>query len=158
MSDDSVLTVNGAKRSISLAPERSLLHLLREEMGLTGAKYGCGEGACGACTVLVDGTPARACVVPLRDAADRDVITIEGLSPSGALHPVQQAFLDLNAFQCGFCTPGMILGAIALLRANPQPDERAIATALEGHLCRCCTYPRIVRAVRRAAELTRSAP
>lgn len=153
MADEAVVTVNGAAHPISLARERSLLFFLREELGLTGAKYGCGEGACGACTVLLDGQAVRACQVPVREAAGRQVTTIEGLAPPGGLHPVQQAFLDVGAMQCGYCTPGMILGAAALLEANPTPDRRAIVAALDGNVCRCCTYPRIVRAVERAAEL-----
>ncbi len=126
--------------------------MLREELGLAAAKPGCGEGVCGACTVLVDGEPVRSCVLPVREVAG-PVKTLEGLAPAGRLHPLQQAFLELAAFQCGYCTPGMIVSAAALLAADPHPDEGTIVAALDGNVCRCCAYPRIVRAVRRATEL-----
>jgi len=147
------LVVNGVAHDVSLEPGKSLLYVLREELGLTGAKYGCAEGQCGACTVLVAGSPVRACVTDPEDVIGRSVTTVEGLAPDGELHPVQRAFAELGAMQCGYCTPGMILGTVALLATNPDPGEPEIKIALEGNICRCCTYPRIVRAVRRAAEL-----
>jgi len=149
------LTVNGTRRRLEAEPELSLLALLRERLDLTGAKYGCGEGQCGACTVLVDGKPTRACQTPAASAAGRTITTIEGLEQSGRLHPVQEAFLEADALQCGYCTPGMILESVALLRRDANPSEAEIAKALQGHICRCCTYPRIARAVRLAAERTR---
>jgi len=146
------LQVNGARRRVRAGAGRSLLHLLREELGLTGAKPGCGEGACGACTVLLDGRAARACVVPADAAAGRRVTTIEGLARGGRLHPLQEAFLAEDALQCGYCTPGMILSAAALLAANPDPTAGEVAAFLEGNLCRCGAHPRIVAAVRAAAR------
>ena len=133
-------------------PERTLLSVLREELGLTAAKPGCGEGVCGACTVLVGGEPVRSCVLPASGVAG-PVTTLEGLAPAGRLNPLQQAFLELAAFQCGYCTPGMIMSAAALLAADPHPDEEAVVGALDGNVCRCCAYPRIIRAVLRAVEL-----
>jgi nicotinate dehydrogenase subunit B len=147
------LIVNGEVREAAAPPERPLLWVLRDELGLVAAKPGCGEGACGACTVLLGGEPVRACVLPAGDVADREVTTLEGLAPEGMLHPVQRAFLELGALQCGYCTAGMIISAAALLAADPDPDESRIAAALDGNVCRCGAYPRIVRAVRRAAEL-----
>jgi CO/xanthine dehydrogenase Mo-binding subunit/aerobic-type carbon monoxide dehydrogenase small subunit (CoxS/CutS family) len=145
------VTVNG--RSVSLdGADGSLLSFLRESLGLKGAKPGCGEGACGACTVLVERRPVRACVTPARAVAGSSVLTVEGLAADGRLHPVQEAFVEVGAFQCGYCTPGVVMSAVALLRRGGVPDESAIAAALEGNVCRCCAYPRIVRAVRRAAE------
>ena len=121
-------------------------------MGLTGAKYGCGKGTCGACTVLVDGVAKRACLIRVKDVAGRAVTTIEGLEREGKLHPVQEAFVSEEAFQCGYCTPGMILGAVALLAKNPKPSEQAIRQNLDAHICRCGTYPRIVAAVQLVAR------
>jgi aerobic-type carbon monoxide dehydrogenase small subunit (CoxS/CutS family) len=144
-------TVNGAARSVETAPERPLLDVLREDLGLTGAKYGCGEGQCGACTVLVDGKALHSCVTPVRAASGRKITTIEGLASGDRLHPVQQAFLDEGAMQCGYCTPGMVLGAVALLERNPKPTEAEIIDGMNGHLCRCNGYARIVFAVQRAA-------
>jgi aerobic-type carbon monoxide dehydrogenase small subunit (CoxS/CutS family) len=152
------LSVNAIAREVSLDRERSLLFYLREELDLTGAKYGCGEGQCGACTVLVDDQPVRACMVSLRDVAGRSVTTIEGLAKGAELHPVQRAFLDAGAMQCGFCTPGMIMSAVALLGKTSAPSDEEIRFAMDGNLCRCCTYPRILDAVRRAgrtAEVSR---
>ncbi|HKF75264.1 MAG TPA: (2Fe-2S)-binding protein, partial [Candidatus Dormibacteraeota bacterium] len=143
--------VNGVDREVPAGSGRTLLHALREALGLTGVKYGCGEGSCGACTVLLDGEPARACLLQAGEAAGRSVTTIEGLAADGRLHPVQQAFAELDAMQCGYCTPGMILAATALLSRSPNPDEAAVSEALGGNLCRCGAYPRILRAVRRAA-------
>src|SRR5947207_13602165 len=136
------LTVNGARHELSLEPDRSLLQVLREELGLTGAKYACGEGACGACTVLVDGEPVRACVTQAREAAGRAVTTVEGLASAAGLHPVQRAFAETAAFQCGYCTPGMVVTAAALLDRNPSPTDEEIRQHLQGNLCRCCAYPR----------------
>jgi aerobic-type carbon monoxide dehydrogenase small subunit (CoxS/CutS family) len=151
------LTLNGVDRTIQAPAVLSLLDLIRDYAGLTGAKYGCGEGQCGACTVLIDGRAVNACVKPAQAAIGKKVITIEGLAAQGRLHPVQQAFLDKGALQCGFCTPGMILGAAALLMANPEPGEEQIKAGLNGHLCRCGAYPRIVEAVRLAARLQKEA-
>jgi aerobic-type carbon monoxide dehydrogenase small subunit (CoxS/CutS family) len=144
------LTVNGVARPLAPGPERSLLYVLREELGLTGAKYGCGEGECGACTVLLDGQAVRACLLPAHEAAGRAVTTVEGLAAGGALHPVQQAFVDAGAMQCGYCTPGMIMATVALLARRPAPSDAEIVDALDGNLCRCCGYPRIREAVARA--------
>jgi aerobic-type carbon monoxide dehydrogenase small subunit (CoxS/CutS family) len=144
-------TVNGKASNVDTEPERPLLEVLREDLGLTGTKYGCGEGQCAACTVLLDGRPVRSCITPVRAAEGRTVVTIEGLARNAALHPVQQAFLDEGAFQCGYCTPGMILGTVALLEAHPKPTDAQIVEGLNGHLCRCSNYNRIEAAVRRAA-------
>ena len=149
------LRVNGHVRSIPGGSERSLLAVLRDELGLTGTKYGCGEGQCGSCTVLVDGAPVRSCQIPVGEIGEREVTTVEGLAIDGILNPVQAAFAELGAFQCGFCIPGMIVSATALLRNNPSPSEIEIRTALEGNLCRCCGYARILRAVERASERAR---
>jgi isoquinoline 1-oxidoreductase len=151
-------TVNGVHRELALEPDRSLLHVLREELHLTGAKYACGEGACGACTVLVDGDPVRACVTPVGETVNRSVTTVEGLAPEGSLHPVQRAFLDTAAMQCGYCTPGMIMNAVPLVGRIPAPDDDEIAQAMQGNICRCCAYPRIARAIRRAADLVDQGP
>ena len=151
MAEPIELRVNGAKRAVETDPERTLLSVLRDDLDLTAAKYGCGEGACGACTVLVDGRPARSCLLQVGAAAGKEITTLEGLEKEGRLHPVQQAFLDLGAMQCGYCTPGMILSGVALLAANPDPAERDVLLAMEGNICRCCAYPRIAAAVRKAA-------
>lgn len=149
------LHVNGEDRVVDVPPETSLLSVLRERLGLTGTKYGCGEGQCGACTVLVNGMARRSCITPVIRVAGSQVLTIEGLASQERLHPVQQAFLEVEAFQCGYCTPGMILTTVALLRQNPSPSEAEIIEFLNGNLCRCGTYPRILRAVRRAIDLQR---
>jgi len=146
------LTVNGKTRSVDVEPDALLLHVLREQLDLTGPKYGCGEGQCGACTVLIDGKPRRACITPVKAAAGRQVTTIEGLERNGRLHPLQQAFLDLDVMQCGYCTPGMILTGAALLAANPNPSEQEIIRFMQGNICRCGTYQRIVAAIRKAAS------
>ena len=148
------LQVNGVSRSVDVDGERSLLSVLRDDLDLTGSKYGCGEGQCGACTVLVDGRPTRSCVTKAASVGGRSIATIEGLEQGGRLHPVQHAFVEADAMQCGYCTPGMIMEAVALLRRKADPSAPEIAHALEGHICRCGTYDRIVRAVRRAAEAT----
>jgi aerobic-type carbon monoxide dehydrogenase small subunit (CoxS/CutS family) len=146
------LVVNGARRRVEAAAEESLLSVLRDELALTGAKYGCGEGQCGACTVLVDGRPRRSCLTRAASVAGKAVTTIEGIEENGRLHPVQEAFLAVDAMQCGYCTPGMIVEAVAFLREKAAPSDEEIARAMEGHVCRCCTYPRIVAAIRRAAQ------
>jgi aerobic-type carbon monoxide dehydrogenase small subunit (CoxS/CutS family) len=171
------LEVNGTPRELAVDTGRSLLSVLRDELDLTGAKYGCGEARCGACVVLLDGEPVPACVTPVGEAAGRRVETVEGLAPGAtgalrdvppeaapgaglltpALHPVQRAFLEETAMQCGFCTPGMIMCAVALLRRTPHPDAATIKQEMEGHLCRCGVYGRIVRAVQRAAALSAAA-
>lgn len=145
--------VNGSVRSARRDPDRSLLAFLRNDLGLTGTKYGCGEGECGACTVLLDGDPVRACQVRIGEVGERAVTTVEGLAKDGVLNPVQRAFAEIGAFQCGFCTPGMVVSATALLRTNRSPSRVEIRKALEGNLCRCCGYTRILRAVERASEL-----
>jgi aerobic-type carbon monoxide dehydrogenase small subunit (CoxS/CutS family) len=144
-------TVNGKERVVDTQPERPLLEVIREDLELTGTKYGCGEGQCRACTVIMDGRPVVSCVTPVRAAAGKKILTIEGLSVGGALHRVQQAFLEEGAMQCGYCTPGMILRAVMLLETHPKPTEAQVIEAMDGNLCRCCGYPRIVAAVQKAA-------
>ena len=151
------LQVNGAKHPVDAAAEASLLSVLRDQLDLTGSKYGCGEGQCGACTVLIDGSPRRSCITSVGAAANKQITTIEGLEQKGRLHAVQQAFLDAGAMQCGYCTSGMIVTAVALLRAYPDPTEQEIAHFMEGNICRCGTYPRIVAAIRQAASLMKEA-
>ena len=151
MVDSFQLEINGRQHTVSADPETPLLWVLREDLGFTGTKYGCGEGECGACTVLIGDNPRRSCQVPLRAAAGKPITTIEGLEQNGKLHPVQQAFLDAGAFQCAYCTSGMIMSSVALLRRNGNPSPRQIAEYLEGNICRCGTHPRIVDAVTRAA-------
>jgi aerobic carbon-monoxide dehydrogenase small subunit len=144
--------LNGKEVAVVTSPERMLLWVLRTDLAHTGPKYGCGEGFCGFCTVLVDGKPQLACQFPLAKAEGRSVLTIEGLAKGDRLHPLQQAFIDHGAMQCGYCTPGMILRAYALLLQTPNPSEADIADALEGNLCRCNNYGRIIAAVRAASE------
>jgi len=148
-------TVNGKASNVDTEANRPLLEVLREDLGLTGTKYGCGEGQCGACTVLVDGRPTLSCITPARAVQDHKVVTIEGLARNGALHPVQQAFVDEGAVQCGYCTPGMILTAHALLEHNDTPTRQEIVEAISGNICRCTGYGQIVEAVEYAAERLR---
>lgn len=148
-------TLNGKPASVSADGERSLLWVLRTELGLTGTKFGCGEGYCGACTVLVGDEPVRSCQYPLKDVEGKHVTTIEGLAREGKLHPLQEAFARHDALQCGYCTPGMIIAVYGLLRKNPKPTESDILDALEGNLCRCGAHRRIVMAVADAASAPR---
>jgi isoquinoline 1-oxidoreductase alpha subunit len=144
------LIVNGQEHIVDVSPDTPLLWVLRDSLGLTGTKYGCGQGLCGACTVHVDGEAARSCTMPVSEAAGRQVTTIEGLSPEGE-HPVQQAWLAENVVQCGYCQPGQIMAAAALLAKSPKPTDEEIDAAMSGNLCRCGTYQRIRRAIHRAA-------
>jgi aerobic-type carbon monoxide dehydrogenase small subunit (CoxS/CutS family) len=148
-------TVNGRERTVTTEPERPLLEVLREDLGLTGTKYGCGEGQCGACTVLIGGRAAHACVVSVGRADGQAIQTIEGLADGEKLHPVQEAFLNEGASQCGYCTPGMIMGTVALLAERPQASDEEIVARMDGHICRCGNYPRILAAIKRVAELPR---
>jgi aerobic carbon-monoxide dehydrogenase small subunit len=150
------LTVNGTPAQLTTDPDRRLLDVLREELQLLGTKYGCGEGQCGACTVLLDGQPVRSCLLPATVAEGKRVTTIEGLVRGETLHPVQDAFLEENAMQCGYCTSGMILEAAALLERTPDPTDDQIVAGMNGHLCRCNGYVKIVSAVRRAAATLRA--
>ena len=143
-------TVNGERREVTTDPQRPLLDVLREELNLTGAKFGCGERQCGACTVLIDGRPVFACTAHMSSAANRKIETIEGLANGDHLHPVQEAFLAEGALQCGYCTPGMIMTATALLREKPHATDEEIRAAMNRNICRCGTYVRILRAVQRA--------
>jgi carbon-monoxide dehydrogenase small subunit len=147
-----VLTVNGKKHPLELAPHRSLLDVLREELGLTGTKKGCNLGDCGACTVLLDGAPVNACLVLAVQADKQAITTIEGVAGDGQLHPVQEAFIEHGAVQCGFCTPGIVLKAIAFLRETPQPTRPEIREALSGNLCRCTGYVQIIEAIQSVAD------
>lgn len=151
------LVVNGERRAVRAEPGATLLHVLREQVGSTGPKYGCGEGQCGACTVLVNGAPRRSCITPAASVIGKQITTIEGLEQNGRLHPVQQAFLDAQALQCGYCTGGMILTSVALLHSNSNPSDEDIIRFMEGNVCRCGTYPRIIEAIHRAAALMRRA-
>ena len=146
------IVVNGRRHSLDISGGSSLLSLLREDLGLVGAKYGCGEGVCGACTVLLDGEPVRSCVVPAEVAAGRSVTTVEGLAAAGRLQPVQQAFAEVAAMQCGYCTPGMIMAGVGLLASTADLTDEAIVKAMDRNVCRCGTYPRIVAAIKEAAH------
>jgi aerobic-type carbon monoxide dehydrogenase small subunit (CoxS/CutS family) len=149
--------VNGSARPINADADRSLLSVLRDDIGLTGTKYGCGEGQCGACTVLLDGKRVRSCVTRIDTVRERPIRTIEDLAAGAELHPVQQAFLEADALQCGYCTSGMIISAVALLSEQPAPDREAIIAFMDKNICRCCTYPRIVAAIERAAKVMKGA-
>jgi len=149
------LVVNGKPHEVNTDPDRSLLEVLREDLQLTGTKYGCGEGACGACTVLVDGKRTFSCSTIVREVAGKQIRTIDGLATGDTLHPVQQAFLQEQAFQCGYCTAGMIMGAVSLLERNKAPSSEQIVDWMNPHICRCCTYPKIVAAVKSAAQIAR---
>lgn len=152
MDNRMTLNVNGEPKEVQADGETNLLEVLRNDLGLTGTKYGCGESQCGACTVFVDGHPVKSCITALSSIGEKPIQTIESLAKNGNLHPVQQAFIDAGAMQCGYCTPGMIMSAVHLLRTNPKPTERQIVQALQGNICRCCAYPQIVDAVKRAAD------
>jgi carbon-monoxide dehydrogenase small subunit len=145
-------TVNGKKKTVTTDPGRSLLEVLREELDLTGTKYGCGEGRCGACTVIMDGERVLSCVMPVAQADKKSITTIEGLADGDSLHPVQEAFLAEGAMQCGYCTPGMIMTAVALLEKNPHPTDEEITTAMNVNMCRCNGYTKILNAVRRPGK------
>jgi aerobic carbon-monoxide dehydrogenase small subunit len=146
-------TVNGRRfATVTPDPERPLLDVLREDLQLTGTKCGCREGRCGACTVLINGRSVPSCITPISKVDQATVVTIEGLPAGGKLHPVQEAFLAENAFQCGYCTPGMIMGVVGLLNQKPKPTDGEIVSHMEGHICRCCGYPRILKAIHRAVD------
>lgn len=149
------LNVNGKTLPVDADPDRTLLSVLRNDLDLTGAKYGCGEGQCGACTVLVDGLPVRSCSMPVASAVGKQITTIESLAQGDKLHPVQQAFIDTGAMQCGYCTPGMILAAVTLLKKSSAPSDAEIAVSMNGNICRCGSYPRITSAIRLAARRMR---
>lgn len=151
------LVVNGRTETLAVAPDAPLLHVLRNDLGLNGPKYGCGFGECGACMVLVDGVPARSCVIPAGGVQGRGITTLEGLGTRAEPHPVQQAFVDAQAAQCGYCLNGMIVSTVALLEREPHPTEQQVRDALSHNLCRCGTHIEILNAVQRAAELTAAA-
>ena len=146
------LQVNGERRRFETDGERSLLEVLREDLALTGTKYGCGEGACRACTVLVDGKPVQSCVTKVGSVGGKKIETIESLATNGKLHPVQAAFIESEAMQCGYCVPGMIMSAVGLLRSNASPSQEQIVEAMNGNICRCCGYKNLLSAVQRAAQ------
>ena len=151
------LNVNGTSRNISADSQDSLLFVLRDQLGLTGSKYGCGEGQCGACTVLIDGAARRSCITRMGTVGDKKITTIEGLGTGDRLHPLQQAFLDEAAMQCAYCTSGMIMSAASLLNENASPSESEILDFMEGNVCRCGTQPRIVAAIQKAAQMQKGA-
>ncbi|MBZ5700881.1 MAG: (2Fe-2S)-binding protein [Acidobacteriia bacterium] len=146
------INVNGSSRTVEAEAEASLLSVLREQLDLTGTRYGCGEGQCGACTVLIDGKARRSCLTPAAAAANKQITTIEGLAQGEHLHPLQEAFLAEGAMQCAYCTSGMIMSGVSLLNSNSNPSEAEIVRFMEGNICRCGTHPRIVAAIRRAAS------
>jgi len=147
-----VINVNGAKHEVAVEPDEALLSVLRDKLELTGPKYGCGEGACGACTVLINGTATRSCITAVSSVAGKEVTTIEGLEENGKLHPVQEAFLKTDVFQCSYCASGMIMSSVALLKNNPAPSEETIVKAMNGNICRCGTYPYIMKAIKLASQ------
>ena len=151
------LQVNGTPRAVDVEPSQTLLSVLRDVLDLTGAKYGCGEGQCGACTVLIDGRAARSCITQAAAVVGKQITTIEGLEQNGRLHPLQEAFMAVDAMQCGYCTAGMIMSGVGLLKKNPSPSETEILHAMEGNVCRCGTYPRIVAAIQQAANGAKTA-
>src|SRR5580700_8470283 len=152
----SELEINGARHRVDADADRTLLSVLRDDLEMTGTKYGCGEGQCAACTVLVEGTPTKSCLTKVGAVAGKRIVTIEGLAAAGKLHPVQQAFIDADAMQCGWCTPGMILGAVGLLQRTPHPSEAEIVSGMNGHICRCGTYSRVIHAIQVAAKEARA--
>jgi aerobic-type carbon monoxide dehydrogenase small subunit (CoxS/CutS family) len=147
------LLVNEKKYTVEAHVGESLLSVLRDRLDLTGSKYGCGEGSCGACTVLVNGAAVRSCILPASNCVGKDITTIEGLEKNGSLHPVQKAFLKVDVFQCSYCAPGMIMSAVSLLEKNPKPSGQDITQAMQGNVCRCGTYPRVVKAIQEAAKI-----
>lgn len=151
------LAINGKSYSAEVDAQTSLLTVLREHLDLTGSKYGCGEGQCGACTVLIDGKSQRSCITRVGTVSGKQITTIEGLAAGEQLHPVQQAFLDEGAMQCAYCTSGMIMSAVALLKKNPSPNESEIIDFMDGNVCRCGTYSRIITAIQKAAKMQRPA-
>ena len=157
MPDIQELRINGKTVRVDADRDRPLLGVLRDDLGLIGSKYGCGEGRCGACTVLIDGAPARSCITKLGAVAAREITTIEGLERDGKLHPLQQAFLDAGAMQCAYCTTGMIMTGVALLREKSNPSREEIVEYMDGNICRCGTYPRIIAALRMAAQAVKEA-
>jgi len=151
------LNVNGKKLTVDVDPQTSLLSVLRNDLDMTGTKYGCGESQCGACTVLIDGQQTRSCITPVSRVVNKQITTIEGLEKDGHLHPVQEAFLTADAMQCGYCTPGMIMSSVALLDKTPRPTREQIVQHMNGNICRCGTYLRIIAAIQMAAEQKRGA-
>ena len=149
------LFINGTPREIAALAERSQLSVLRDDLTLTGCKYGCGEGECGACTVLIDGKPTRSCITTVGECAEKRIKTVEGLAEGDKLHPVQQAFIDCGAMQCGYCTTGMIMSGVALLEQHPRPTRQQIVEHMNGNVCRCGTYSRIITALQRAGDSTK---
>ena len=147
------LQVNGKNYTIEPHSGESLLSVLRDRLDLTGSKYGCGEGSCGACTVLLNGTAVRSCITPANSAAGKEITTVEGLQKSGTLHRVQEAFMKVDVFQCAYCAPGMVMSAVSLLDKNPNPSVEEITRAMQGNICRCGTYPRVVKAIQEAANV-----
>ena len=148
--------LNGSPTQLTTDPNNLLMWVLRNDLGLTGTKFGCGLGFCGSCTVILDDEPVRACMIPVSDAEGRKVLTIEGLARNGSLHPIQKAFIEFDALQCGYCTPGMIMNAYGLLLKNPEPSRKEIIDGMEDNLCRCGTYGRIIEAIQKAGkEMTR---
>jgi aerobic-type carbon monoxide dehydrogenase small subunit (CoxS/CutS family) len=146
------IQVNGKRYSVDADGRTNLLQILRENLDLTGSKYGCGEGMCGACTVMMDGAPVRSCITPLASTQGKNITTIEGLNPEGELNQVQKAFLEVDAFQCGYCAPGMVMSSVALLKKNPKPSRKEIEDSLHGNICRCGTYPRLLKAIQKASN------
>jgi len=157
MPNVTLLNVNGKKLTVNADPEASLLSVLRNDLDLTGTKYGCGESQCGACTVLIDGQQTRSCITQVGRVANKQITTIEGLEKNGQLHPLQDAFLKADAMQCGYCTPGMIMSGVALLDKTPRPTREQIVQHMNGNICRCGTYLRIIAAIQMAAEQKRGA-
>ena len=149
------VTINGQKHQLQYDTDKNLLEVLRDDLHLTGPKYGCGEGQCGACTILLDGRPIRACTTSVASVAGQQILTIEGLEKDGELHPLQKAFMETDAFQCGYCTPGMILAGVALLNKNADPSYREIVNTMQGHICRCGAQPRIISAIGKVARATK---